>query len=69
MQVVDRIEADERGEEAPVSLGDARTREVAVFGEEAFDPIQRVEQRVDRDVVSGLRGGKTGLVDAVVTSE
>src|SRR6056297_4203018 len=40
MPVIDRVEPDERREEAPVGLGDAVAREVALTGQARFECIE-----------------------------
>ena len=48
---VDRIEAGKGREQAPVRLGDAVAREIALTAEARLELVQRVEQRRDRLVL------------------
>ena len=50
------IEPHERGEQAPVGLGDAVAHEVAPGGQARVEPLERGEQVGERVVVRLLRG-------------
>jgi hypothetical protein len=66
VQVVDGVEAHERGEQAPVGLGDPVAGEVAARAEQLLEVGERLEQLVDGLVVGLLGAGEPGAVDAVV---
>lgn len=66
MSMVDGIEADQRREQTDIRLRQLPADEVALAGEARLQPVEPGEERVDRLLVSGLGGGKTGLVDPVV---
>ena len=66
VRVVDGIEADQRGEEAPVGLGDPVAVQVAELSETCLEAIERAEERSHRLVVGLLRAREAALVDAVV---
>ena len=63
---VDRIEADERREQAHVGLGDPFAGQVALAGELVVELVQGPEQRARRLLVGLLATREAGLVDAVV---
>ena len=64
---VDRIEPDERGEQADICLGQLVTEQVsAVVVRRSSQSVQRIEQRSDRFLVGVLRGRKPGAINAVV---
>ena len=52
--VIDRIEADERGEQAPVGLGDAVAEQVALFASRASSQSSVSNKRPDRFLVGRL---------------
>jgi hypothetical protein len=64
--VVHGVEAHERGEEAPVRLGDLIPDEVAAAPEALLELVERGEELVVRMLVGFLRGREACLVDAVV---
>ena len=64
--VIDRVEANERGEQPPVGLGHARAGDVALPREPPLDIVERREHVAERLLVGGLRGGEAGAIDAVV---
>ncbi|MOA27141.1 hypothetical protein D3C78_1479920 [compost metagenome] len=66
MSVVDRIEANQRGEQAPVGFGQVFASQIAMSGELRFQAIQFREQRREGFFVGCLGSGEAGAVDAVV---
>ena len=64
--VVDRVEAHQGGEGAPVGLGDARAGQVALPGQTRLQFVEGGEEGVEGFLVGSLAGGEAGLVDAVV---
>src|SRR3546814_5501759 len=64
--VVDRIEAHQRGEQAPVGFGHPVAQQVALAREALLQVVERREERVVGFLVGLLRGGEAGFVDAVV---
>ena len=63
---IDRVEADQRREQAPVRLGQPLAAEEALVGEPRLEPIERLEQSAERLLIGGLGGGEAGAVDPVV---
>ena len=63
---IDHIEAQERGEQAPVRLGLTIATEEAPGRQMIFQPIQGLEQRADGFFVGGLSGREPRFVYAVV---
>ena len=66
MAEVDRIEADEGGEQAPVGLGQPLADEEALVREPRLEDVERFEQRPERLLVGLLGGREAGAIDAVV---
>ena len=64
--VIDRVEANQRGEQPPVCLRDVFADEVALAREPPLDLVERAEYRAERLLVGFLRGGEAGPIDAVV---
>jgi len=64
--VVHRVEADERGEQSPVGLGQVLTGEIAQLVEATLQPVQRTEYLREGLLIGFLAGGKAGPVDTVV---
>jgi hypothetical protein len=63
---IDRIEADQGGEQPPVGLGEPVAEQIALADRRCLQPVERLEQRQHRFLVGLLGGGEAGLVDAVV---
>ena len=63
---IDRVEADEGGEEPPVGFRQPLAAEVALAGEPRLEPVERLEQGAERLFVCLLRGGEARAIDAVV---
>ncbi len=66
MAEIDWIEADERGEQAPVRLRQPLADQEALAREPRLEPVERLEQLPERFFVGLLRGGETGAIDAIV---
>src|SRR5260370_1664751 len=64
--VIDRVEANERGEQPPVRLRDVLADEVALAREPPLELVERTEHRAERLFVGFLRDGETCPIDAVV---
>ena len=64
--VVDRVEADQGGEQAPVCLGQVLAGQVALPAQALFKPVQLAEQVVVGFFVGVLGGREAGPVHAVV---
>src|SRR5207249_11080904 len=64
--VIDRIEANERGEQPPVGFGDVFAREVALAREPPLELVERAKHRAEGLFVALLRGGEARTIDAVV---
>src|SRR5215210_2519001 len=64
--VIDGVEANERGKEAPVGLRYAVATQEAPGGENLFPVVQSIEELRNGLFVCLLRGGETGAVHAVV---
>ncbi len=61
MAMINRIEADKRGEQAPIRLGDAVAAEIALAVKQRFELLKRLEKRADGFFVSLLRGRNPAL--------
>ena len=66
MAVVDRVEADQRGEQADVGDGDGVADEVAAGGQALLEAVQRRPQLVVGLLVGLLVGGEPAAVHTVV---
>ena len=66
MADVDRIEACQRREEAPIDFGDRRPHQVAARGQALVEFIEHREELGHGLVIGVLRGRKARPVDAVV---
>src|SRR5215208_3404659 len=64
--VVDGVEANERGKEAPVGLRYAVATQVALGGENPFQVVQSIEEFRNGLFVCLLCGSETRAIDAVV---
>ena len=60
------VKTNQRGKQAPVRFRELLTRQVALFRQDALNPIQCVEQLVKRFLVGGLACGKARAVYTVV---
>ena len=60
------VEADQRGEQPHVGLGDRVAHQVALPGQPLGERVQPGEERPERLVVRLLGGGEPAPVDAVV---
>ncbi|SHW42709.1 Uncharacterised protein [Mycobacteroides abscessus subsp. abscessus] len=66
VSVVDGIEANQRGEQPHICLGDGVTYQITLSGKPFRQPIQRGEQSIVGGVISGLITGETAAVHPVV---
>src|SRR4051812_16230552 len=66
VRVVDGVEAQQRGEQAPVGLGDGVARQVAPGGQVLLQARERGEHAAVGRLVGLLGAGEAGAVDAVL---
>ena len=66
MPVIDGIEADLRGEQADVGLGQVFTGQIACVSQQCLQFVEHDEQFIEGFFVSVLGGSKARAVDAVV---
>src|SRR5690554_6090664 len=66
VSVVDRIKADQRREQPPVSLRQSRSSQVTLPGQNLLYPIQCIKKLVIGFLVGLLRGSKSGPIDPIV---
>lgn len=60
--VVDRIEANERYEKAPIGFERFRSEKIALGCETFFHEIEGFEDAIGGSLVGGLRGGEAGTM-------
>jgi hypothetical protein len=66
MADVDRIEADERREQADIGFGDPLADQIALARQPRLEFIGGLEQRAHRLLIGVLQGREAGAIDAVV---
>src|SRR5688500_366294 len=59
------IEPDQRDEQAPIRLDEARAEEIAAIPETVVERIEGVEQPLHRPLIGVLGGREAGTIDAV----
>ncbi len=68
MAVIDRIKADQSGEQPPIGLRQPVADEITLAGQPAVEFVERLEQPRERLLIGLLVTGEAGTVDAVIVA-
>ena len=64
--VVDHVEPNKRGPQAPVGFGNCVAHQITGLRQAVFNPIQTIKEGANRAVIGGLARRKARFIDAVV---